>query len=315
MTREQRLAARRGAYSLAAGAATAVAATESQAQIVWSGPQDIAIEQFNSLLLDIDQDSRYLPSDDVTLKNYVFGGGNYQGLVVNFYGGRAIGFQGSFPYASALAPGVLIDSDSTESGVTSGSLAYGANNPSAEFNTADAAYIGVRFPINTFQHFGWIRVTIDNDSGTFIVHDWAYNSSTTDELDEFGNPIFDGFGDRRQIGLPILTGQVAGDYNRDGVVDAADYTVYRNTLGSEDILDADGDADGIITAFGDPGVEDDGDLFVWRQDYGFSALQPSVPSAASAAVPEPMTLGLLAAGALGVAAMRSARNRREGRAE
>ena len=41
--------------------------------------------------------------------------------------------------------------------------------------------------------------------------------------------------------------RLAGDYNHDDVVDAADYTVWRNSKGAEgDLLDADGNLDGVV---------------------------------------------------------------------
>lgn len=54
-----------------------------------------------------------------------------------------------------------------------------------------------------------------------------------------------------------------GDYNLDEMVDAADYTVWRDTLGQEvDFFDgADGDGDGTI---------DDGDYDVWKLNFGNS---------------------------------------------
>src|SRR5262249_5761235 len=39
---------------------------------------------------------------------------------------------------------------------------------------------------------------------------------------------------------------VPGDYNGNGIVDAADFTVWRDTLGSTTDLRADGDSDGIV---------------------------------------------------------------------
>ncbi len=52
---------------------------------------------------------------------------------------------------------------------------------------------------------------------------------------------------------------VAGDYNFDGRVDAADYTLWRDTLGSTIALDADGDRSGIIDAE---------DYAIWRANFG-----------------------------------------------
>lgn len=82
--------------------------------------------------------------------------------------------------------------------------------------------------------------------------------------------------------LGEVLGSLAGDYNSDGLVDAADYSVYRDTLGSTADLRADGNNDGEINA---------ADLAVWSGAFG------SV-SGSSGAVPEPSSL-LLAALAYG----------------
>ena len=76
---------------------------------------------------------------------------------------------------------------------------------------------------------------------------------------------------------------LAGDYNRDGVVDAADYTTWRNTLGTlvANYNAADGDGDGRV---------DDGDYAVWKANFG--ALGGG-GSAASSSVPEPVSVALL----------------------
>ncbi len=67
-----------------------------------------------------------------------------------------------------------------------------------------------------------------------------------------------------------------GDYNGDHVVDAADYTVWRDTLGSGSDLRADGDGDQVIGA---------GDYTVWRQNFGAissGVVITSVPGGGSA---------------------------------
>ena len=159
------------AYSLAAGAATATGAT-ADAQIVYSGPQNISINSGGSLALQIDADV----NADLILKNYVFGGGPYQGATVNFFPGKVVGFTAGNSYVSALAPGFLIDSSSV--GPTFlGSMAYGSVNPNAQFNNVTNAYIGLSFPIGTATHFGWVRVDVNNSARSFVVKDWAYNAT------------------------------------------------------------------------------------------------------------------------------------------
>lgn len=81
-------------------------------------------------------------------------------------------------------------------------------------------------------------------------------------------------------GVLIVT--LAGDYNGDGLVDAADYTVWRDADGSTVIpsASADGNGDGFVNA---------ADLAVWRNHYG-----QSVAMFASA-IPEPGCLTVLIA--------------------
>jgi hypothetical protein len=60
---------------------------------------------------------------------------------------------------------------------------------------------------------------------------------------------------------PIVPPVVAGDYNRSGTVDAADYVLWRDTLGSTTNLEADGNMSGTI---------DSGDYNYWRARFGNS---------------------------------------------
>ncbi|WP_425395737.1 PEP-CTERM sorting domain-containing protein [Aeoliella sp.] len=82
---------------------------------------------------------------------------------------------------------------------------------------------------------------------------------------------------------------LAGDYNGDGLVNLADYTVWRNTLGSTTDLSANGDNTGASE-----GVIDAADYAVWKTNYGQS-LAPAAMVAAGA-VPEPATVALLLVG-------------------
>jgi hypothetical protein len=75
-----------------------------------------------------------------------------------------------------------------------------------------------------------------------------------------------------------------GDYNGDDTVNAADYTVWRDTLGQNDTgLAADGNGDNEITS---------ADYDIWKQHFGQSGGTGSVGSP-TAVVPEPPACGLL----------------------
>ncbi|MBM3594416.1 MAG: hypothetical protein FJX31_01150 [Alphaproteobacteria bacterium] len=165
--------ASRVAYSLAAGAAAATAAA-TEGAIVYSNAQNISINQYGSLNLDLNLDGQ----GDVTLKNYVFSGGNYQGATVNYSPGKLMTFSANgFAYVKSLAFGAAINAAQINSSTFFGSMAYGPTNPNAQFNNASGAYLGLRFAAGANTYYGWVRVSIDNAAGTFVVNDWAYNDT------------------------------------------------------------------------------------------------------------------------------------------
>jgi hypothetical protein len=86
----------------------------------------------------------------------------------------------------------------------------------------------------------------------------------------------------------------AADYNHNGLVDAADYVVWRESMGQAVTpgSGADGDHDGTVTT---------ADYNLWKSEFGYSA--PGSGAAVSAAVPEPRTVGLLAIGGFLVGAL------------
>lgn len=87
---------------------------------------------------------------------------------------------------------------------------------------------------------------------------------------------------------------VAGDYNLDGVVDQADYQVWKSAFGlahATSLLPADGNGDGKVDA---------ADYTIWRNNLG--AVAPgALLAATAAAVPEPSTLILAFIAAVGIA--------------
>lgn len=90
---------------------------------------------------------------------------------------------------------------------------------------------------------------------------------------------------------------IPGDYNSDGSVDAADYTVWRDNLGSATALPNDST----------PGVAAD-DYDRWKSNFGSQAVTAAPPSAA---VPEPAALAL--AVAVATVAVPRGRGRRDPR--
>jgi hypothetical protein len=167
------VAALRVAYAAAAGAMAA--AGTAHAGIIYSGEQNLNVAQFTSLNLNLDGDAY----GDLLLKNYVFGGGNYQGATVNFFPGKLVSFNAGpsgFAYVSALNAGFVIDSSSVGPSFT-GSMAYGSSNPNAQFNTASNTFLGLSFAGASGTLYGWVRVSVNNAAGTFVVHDWAYDST------------------------------------------------------------------------------------------------------------------------------------------
>jgi hypothetical protein len=93
----------------------------------------------------------------------------------------------------------------------------------------------------------------------------------------------------------IILGVPAGDYNEDGIVNSADYIVWRNTMGDtvEPYAGADGDGDGMVT---------DNDYLVWKGNFGKEI--PNFDNGNAAAVPEPASALLLLLSVMLLAASR-----------
>jgi hypothetical protein len=94
----------------------------------------------------------------------------------------------------------------------------------------------------------------------------------------FGGFLFD------TLFEPNLTLPLAGDYNRDDHIDAADYVVWRGADGQTGyFLPADGNGDNLI---------DGDDYDEWRANYGAAANGTGIALPKSIAVPEPLGLVL-----------------------
>jgi hypothetical protein len=102
----------------------------------------------------------------------------------------------------------------------------------------------------------------------------------------------------------LVMPELLGDYNLNGVVDAADYAVWRDTLGAAvtAFSGADGNGDGTIDA---------GDYDVWRAHFGQTAGSSSGTSAHFGVVPEPGNIVLLLCAAMIAAIGKSAPSRKK----
>jgi hypothetical protein len=107
-----------------------------------------------------------------------------------------------------------------------------------------------------------------------------------------------------------LAGQVrvkpnlAGDYNGNDLVDAADYTVWRNRLGSHFDLNGNGDETGESA-----GVVDSADYDFWKAHFGEMAGSGNGSAGASPSlVPEPASATLLLLAAVGLVTFRRSRS-------
>ena len=88
--------------------------------------------------------------------------------------------------------------------------------------------------------------------------------------------------------LVLISDGLPGDFNRDGTVDGADYTVWRNYFGAIGNTAADANEDDVV---------DEDDYVLWRSNYGRSVTNGA---GSLASVPEPSTLVLVLIAGLGI---------------
>jgi hypothetical protein len=109
----------------------------------------------------------------------------------------------------------------------------------------------------------------------YVKLDILSNHNGRDFTDPFGDDGLQNFAGLSEVQF-FATAALAGDYNKDGAVDADDYTVWRSNFGSTSNLDADGNNNGVIDA---------ADYVVWKDNVGNTAA-----AAQATAIPEPGTL-------------------------
>ncbi|MCO6047122.1 hypothetical protein NG895_24760 [Aeoliella sp. ICT_H6.2] len=157
-------------------------------------------------------------------------------------------------------------------------------NPTAtnlsELNTADPLLAGVGDEISLGTVWDTSAGFGDSLSFNYQTPDGSYLTGTVD------------FGELAEVPTTLV-----GDYNGDGEVDIADYTVWRNTLGATVAAGAGADGDG-------SGMIDAGDYQAWKTNFGTSLAASAIGNVSNQAVPEPTAVILALAALTGLSIVR-----------
>ena len=202
---------------------------------------------------------------------------------------------GNSSLTDALTQDIDVSTGATAAAIAGGSAEFSL---SAFFSTfedqADRAFLRADFLGDMDKNLGnalisspvspplaeWTKFSASGTvpAGTQKVHlsSWGENF-----VGSTGSP--DGYQDNLDFRILDPAAGLDGDYNDNGVVDAADYVAWRDKLGQSVTLPNDPT----------PGTVDDTDYTVWRMNFGDSA----AALGAAAGVPEPTSL-MLAAGAV-----------------
>ncbi|QEG37439.1 PEP-CTERM sorting domain-containing protein [Bythopirellula goksoeyrii] len=206
---------------------------------------------------------------DIVLKNYIFNGGNYQGATVSFYPGKTVGFSTNGPAIS----GEYMTALSVGTFIDSSSL-----GPSFYGSMAYGA-------LNPNAQFNNITDGYIGFAFPIGPTDLYFAWMRVDVDNAAGTLLIKDWAYEDQTGVGITVGDMGtplflADFDDDGDVDGADFLDLQRGFG---------------------GTYNSTNLVDWQTEYGMS----SIPMLNS--VPEPGTLGLLAAGACGLSFWRKRR--------
>lgn len=190
--------------------------------------------------------------------------------------------------------------DGLANGINDGFAVSGSNtlDPAVNYLTNVGGYTQTDSAYGAFDQNGNVWEWTDTRigvSGTRIVGggSWLNDASlliASTQSNTQASGEFDTIGFRVARVTPAA---LPGDYNGNGAVDAADYTIWRNTYHSTTDLRANGDDTGASDDF-----IDEADYAFWKQNFGQTA-GAGATTATSTSVPEPMAL-LLITSAIGL---------------
>jgi hypothetical protein len=148
----------------------------------------------------------------------------------------------------------------------------------------------------TAEQYG---VNPECDYTTCYLANYVYSESS--QYVPYGTIITDTLG---APNYPLNQDYLPWDYNRNGEVDAADYTIWRDTLGQ---ADPNPGTDPLAANANRSGSVDPLDYVAWKYHFGESLPLPLPAGAGSLAVPEPAALLLFGIGSAMIALLRKKR--------
>jgi T5SS/PEP-CTERM-associated repeat protein len=137
-------------------------------------------------------------------------------------------------------------------------------------------------------------------SFTFLAADDVDGTFATEMLPSVPNLAFDVIYNSQSVVLTVFSA-LPGDYNANGTVDVADYTVWRDSVGGSSLLNEGAS----------PGTVDDLDYDFWKMHFGESGSGSAGASPSQTAVPEPTSLILACCAVLFAAAVAASRAARD----
>jgi GH35 family endo-1,4-beta-xylanase len=298
---------------------------EAAAAVAGAGANTrLALNEYNVLQFGTDAYGNWFRHDTEAIKN---NGGAVSAIGVQYYPTHATGTNDHSParinqtFQDLAVTGLPISL--TEFGVQNSQSGAGATTPTlaAQYLTDTMRMTFGNPAVTTFDMWGFwandmwsqaanaplldanFNLTVPGQAFVNYMNQWS--TDTTVPVAADGTVNFNGFFGKYQLSVGVYKATMsfdkgtdqyslsynigAGDYNFDGVVNAADYTVWKDTMGSTTDLRADADNDGMV---------DDGDYGIWVSNFGTVYVAGGAGASASAAVPEPSTAMLLLIGAV-----------------